>query len=354
MKIRKTLLGSAALVALSLGYAAEANAFDAVDWKWNNDVNTTVDVDVDVVDTFDFSGLTQVEKAQINIGDVTATSTVSDITNNPPGTAEGVTTGTFDSRIELVADYDANESGNPVSNITVINDPNLTASNPSGSDDQNENQFNLGFDLSGEVEVDLADVVFEGVNDAVDLPSVVSAATAVGNNQSIESTVALNLHDVQVNLGDAGEARGSDEGAFVEALGSLGSTGNRHTDIVAIAALGSTLGAFQQGSVAANSTVSDILNASIDSNASAIANNLSVDVAANTEGDAFALADLQQFNYADVSAASSVSAIDVNNYANLGVLEGPLVNSVATAVGNNVSVSITSPVAAAAPAVSVD
>jgi hypothetical protein len=70
---------------------------------------------------------------------------------------------------------------------------------------------------------------------------------------------------------------------------------------------------------------------------------LSVDLAANTEGDAFALADLTQFNFANVSASSTVTGVDVNNYANLGVLEGPLVNSVATAIGNNVSFSVSSP-----------
>jgi len=57
-------------------------------------------------------------------------------------------------------------------------------------------------------------------------------------------------------------------------------------------------------------------------------------------GDAFLMADLTQFNYANGTASSSVTDLNVNNYANLAALDGPLVSSVATAVGNNVSISV--------------
>ena len=60
--------------------------------------------------------------------------------------------------------------------------------------------------------------------------------------------------------------------------------------------------------------------------------------------DAFAIADITQFNYADVNALSVVGAVDIDNYANMGALDGALVSSVATAVGNNASISVSSPV----------
>ena len=62
-----------------------------------------------------------------------------------------------------------------------------------------------------------------------------------------------------------------------------------------------------------------------------------------TPDDALVVADYVQGAYANVSALSSVSGVTVNSYTNLGVLDRPLVNSVATAVGNNLSIKVTSP-----------
>ena len=353
MKMTKLLLGSAALVALTLGSASDAKAFDDVDWTWNKEVTSTETIDIKVLDEFDISGLVEIEKTQINIGDVSAVSTVVGVDNNPPGEAEGTTTAYFDTQIDLTAPYDDNAAGNPITDV-VINSPGLVGSNGAGNVDNNENEVNMTFDLEGEVEVDLSEVEFDGINDAVDLPAVESVATAVGNNQTIESTVAVNIHDGQYNMGDIG-LDGETDGQMLAALAYLLmesdadidlsglTTGNTATDMLAIATIGSALGLIQQGEVSATSTVADIKNASVDSSATAVANNLSVDVEANTPGDAFAIADITQFNYADVYANSSVSDVSVNNYANLGVLEQPLVNSVATAVGNNVSISVSSP-----------
>ncbi len=353
MKLSKKLfLASASVMVLGLGVSSTANAFENVEWNWNNDVNTSVDIDVDVQNQLDVSGLVQVEKIQMNIGDVNATSTVTGVSNNPPGALDGTATGTFTAPIDLTADVDSNAPNNPITAVN-INGGDLTASNGQGNVDENANQVNMQFDLSGTVEVDLSEVEFDGINDAVDLPSVVSTATAVGNNQSISSTVALNLHDGQYNMGDIGF--GYDNGlppirslpvdaaspAVLDNGGSEG--GNTMTDVLALATIGAALGIIQQGDVSATSIVSDIVNASVDSSATAVGNNLSIDVQANTAGDALLVADLTQFNYADVSAQSAVNGVSVNNYANLGVLDGPLVNSVATAVGNNVSITVASP-----------
>ena len=355
MKLSKKLfLASASVMVLGLGAPSTANAFENVEWNWNNDVNSTVDINVDVEDQLDVSGLVQIEKIQMNVGDVNATSIVNGVSNNPPGALDGTATGTFTAPIDLTADVDSNAPNNPITAVN-INGGELTASNGQGNVDENANEVNLQFDLSGNVEVDLSEVEFDGINDAVDLPSVESTATAVGNNQSISSTVALNLHDGQYNMGDIGFGDQRDlppirslpvEATAPAVLDNGGREGgNTNTDILALATIGAALGIIQQGDVTATSSVTDILNASVDSSATAVGNNLSVDVQANTEGDALLVADLTQFNYADVTASSNVSGVSVNNYANLGVLDGPLVSSVATAVGNNVSITVASPVA---------
>ena len=360
MKLSKKLfLASASVMVLGLGAPSTASAFDDVDWNWNNDVNSTVDIDIDVANQLDVSGLVQVEKIQMNIGDVNATSIVNGVSNNPPGALDGTATGTFTAPIDLTADVDSNAPNNPITAVN-INGGDLAASNGQGNVDENANEVNLQFDLSGTVEVDLSEVEFDGINDAVDLPSVESTATAVGNNQSISSTVALNLHEGQYNMGDIGFGEQRDlppisslpvETAVAPTTLDNGDSegGNTMTDILALATIGSALGIIQQGDVTATSSVTEILNASVASSATAVGNNLSVDLQANTPGDALLVADLTQFNYADVTANSNVSGVSVNNYANLGVLDGPLVSSVATAVGNNVSITVASPAAVVAP-----
>jgi len=344
MKIARTLLGSVAFMALSLGYASDAKAFDDVDWNWYKEVTSIENITIDVVDGFDISGLVEIEKTQVNVGDVNASSIVNGIYNNPPSDGEGGTV-IIDEVFSFNTSYDDDEDPDGVNPVGPIAGDVLEASVTGGAVDEGADTLHLLVAVTGEVELE----DLEGVNDAIDLPSVESTATAVGNNQSIESTVAVNLHDGQYNMGDIG----IDEGSIVpppshhpyigDAIDYLVSSDNTSTDMLALATVGAALNIIHQGEVSATSTVYDILNASVDSSATAMGNNLNVDLTANTEGDAFMIADLTQFNYADVCAHSSVSDIYVNNYANLDVLDIPLVSSVATAIGNNASISVSSP-----------
>jgi hypothetical protein len=89
--------------------------------------------------------------------------------------------------------------------------------------------------------------------------------------------------------------------------------------------------------------VDDITNASVDSSATAIGNNKGIDLQAATANDAMLVADVNQFAYADMTAMSNVSDVLVENYTNLGLIDRPLVNSVATSIGNNLSVTVESP-----------
>ncbi len=348
MTITKTkLLASAAVLALALGTASPAKAFDNVDWNWDKQVTSVENITITVNDTFDWSGLVEIEKLQVNIGDVTAESTVHDINNNPPveGGAEGGSVLIDQTFVFQVPYEDANDPDTiiPAGPVAGFPDGVLQGSVLSGTIDEGTDTItDLTFQVTGEI-------LFEDLEglalDAVDLPEVLSAATAVANNQSITSTSAVNLHDGQFNFGGFSEQPiTSIEDPRIAALAlvleNADATDNAHTDAALGLTLAGALGIITPGAVSADSTVYNILNASVDSSATAVGNNINVNVEPSLPGDATLIADLTQFNYADVSATSSVCDVDINNYANLDVLDGPLVSSVATAVGNNVNISV--------------
>ncbi|MCB1682135.1 MAG: hypothetical protein KDI65_09390 [Alphaproteobacteria bacterium] len=352
MKITKTLLlASASVMVLGFG-ATSAKAFDDVDWEWNKVVTSTENITVNIDDNFDISGLVEIEKIQMNIGDVTANSIVSGITNSDPGTG-GENGGGFvniDETFTFVTTTD--DSVDP--SIVLPAGPNegngtgpLSGELLGDTLDEGSDQLTLTFRAFGEVEVPASEI---NVKDAVDLPLVNSVATAVANNQSINSTVATNLHDAQYNFGGFdpifGDRQIVEAGTNVAAIDENDDefgTGNTHTDILIAGVLGGLLGVIEPGNVSATSSVSGITDAQVNSEATAVGNNLSVNLDAATPGDAFLVADLTQFNYADVSASSTVTGVSVTGYTNLDALDGALVNSVATAVGNNVSITVNSP-----------
>ncbi len=113
-------------------------------------------------------------------------------------------------------------------------------------------------------------------------------------------------------------------------------------------------GGLEKSQVTATSFVDDISNASVDSSALAVGNNKNVTLNAATADDAVLIADINQFAYADVMASSTVSNVTVSNYQNLGVIPlpgsedyRPLVDSTATAIGNNLSITVDSPLSPA-------
>lgn len=134
------------------------------------------------------------------------------------------------------------------------------------------------------------------------LGSVVSTATAVANNANIDT-------QTQSTLVDANQFA---SGGF-----------------------------FTNGDVTAKSIVKDIENLSVDSQATAVANNLNVAGPSTVVSGATTLvANVDQKNLMDVSAISVVKDVKLSNYQNLGNLTSPVVNSVATAVGNNLNITV--------------
>jgi hypothetical protein len=207
---------------------------------------------------------------------------------------------------------------------------------------------------------------------------VLSSATAVGNNQSITSDVPVMLHDGQfvANVADGACGKCSSDALLLLAASLPGvkdfiGGSNLHTDIAGLFTVGAALGAFEKSNIEADSFMKNILNASVDSSATAVANNLSVDLASDEDGGTSCLmhckdrlsnhvvvGDITQFALANVTATSSVSNIAAVGYDNLRKLttatltpvEGnlgnvvqvptPWVSSVASAIGNNVSITV--------------
>lgn len=347
MATRKLVLATAtAACALTIGLGAgSAKAFDYTDWNWHLDVWTNIYVDVFVWDYFDPSGMVTIESVQMQFGDVHAYSHVYNIYNYQPveyeyryvtltGTAEtdglGVT-GTAEGFIDIDNTGAANQQA--INGLVGIagQPPGTNQSDIAGTVDGDgdgpgtgigdEAPLTVDGQVVGDAPVTVSGYVIVPVGfyaDAInELPEVISTATAVGNNASIESTVAVNAHSLQVLSGG-----GSSESFWF----------------------------YDPAEVSAVSDVYNILNATVDSTATAVGNNYSLTVDPATPGDALVTADISQYSHANVSAQSYVSDVYLHGYYNLGVdeladddldvLGRPIVSSIATAVGNNLSISV--------------
>lgn len=306
-------LKSARILAASLGVlavgamASPAMAFDNVNWSWKKDVNEKVDIDVYIDVDVESTGLVEVEKLQIFLGNVNAESSVYGVLNVQPDV---------------------------------------------GGHWQQVYCYCYG-----------GYFVHDSFDATVELPEVVSTATAVGNNQSITADVPVFLHDGQfvanTRYNDDRWDYASLAGAVDARMGGGGNgndcndCGNLHTDLAALFTLGAAIGFLTPADIGATSYVGGILNASVDSAATAVANNLSVRLESDVDGGTncntgcydrlsnhLVIADITQFAYANVSAVSEVGGVVVNNYNSLGEIDRALVSSVATAVGNNVSINV--------------
>lgn len=384
---KSLLLASAAAAVIGLGFSASpAKAFDEVNWTWEKlvteDVLKTVNVLIDAAPT----GMVELEKIQFMIGDVTASSSVTNFTNNPPGTEEpagGPTPapepGPQLITIDLKALYEDEKKhqngenqelsslggggwfefakGGPIDGLE-LKDGTTEGVELSGDFegyvDEKKDKVWLTFDvLVPPTEVDGGEggptpgpqPILIGERLAIDLPAVNSQATAVGNNQDIASSSSIQLHDAQYIFGDI----------TGETSDLFNPEGNSHVNALDGLVTAAGLGLIETANVSADSSVSTILNATVNSEATAVANNMSVDLAAFTPDDAFMIGDVTQFAYADVTATSFVDDVTLEGYSDMGAAglgpnglsedmpQIPAVNSVATAVGNNFSVNVSSP-----------
>src|SRR5690554_5044934 len=289
------MMAGASVVALGM-FMPGAQAFSELNWDYDLNVDGDVDFDIDIYTYLDPAGLIAVEALQIQLGDVTATSIVTGVTNNAPNGESQTRTvdlGSVSHVIPYLASWD----------------------NSGGLVDENGEllEGEISCERYGVCTLDLGQAVItvDGIGDTLyapnHLPEVVSTATAVGNNMSIEGPTFTTFDVTQ------------------------GLSGNWLIDTA---------------KVDADSWVWDIQNASVDSAATAVGNNFNVNLEALANGgdDLIAVGDLTQLSHAHVNATSFVADVTVSNYTNLGSgranLGRDLVSSVATAVGNNASISV--------------
>ena len=335
-KLFKTsLLTGVSVIALSVMAAAPASAFDLVNWTWDAAVSETVAKTVVVDINLAPTGMVMVEDLQMQIGDVVSSSDVHGIYNNQPQEGGGlVDLGTTDIQFHYGL-------GGPNDGVVVLDDEFKSPEVVAGTVDEGD-QFP---DINGTVTatIDLGEVevpATESYDALTELPSIVSAAVSVANNTSITSDSSVELHEGQFAF-NSGEV--SPE--YFDGI-DTGNTNLSLTTVLGILALNGDLG---QSKIKATSEVYDILNATVDSSAMAVANNLNVNVEPVSGQDSLVIADVVQFAHADVTAKSNVQDVAFNNYTNLGLLDSPIINSVATAIGNNKSITVVAPAVVVTP-----
>lgn len=360
---KKLLLASAAVIALGLGLPSDAKAFDSTDWDWavavEKNIVESINVDVDIAPT----GMATIENLQHNIGDVTSTATLNNFTNSPTSIGEdGIVS--VDETITVTSNFDKPVGvGNSVPNTSgEANDSETSpfiATYEGGTLSEQANGYTVINDINFTGDIELSSI--EGINDAIDLPQVVNAATSVANNMSLDSSVALNVSNGQFNYGGftVPSTLSEDEAALVAAFES---SDNSNHALANVGTLAGALGMITQGEVTADATIDGSLNengiaiqnAAVDNVATAVGNNFSVDLAAITASDAFLVADSTQFNYANTSATALVDGVSIDNYTGFGAAgfgnaldelgtQTPVISNVATAVGNNASITVSSP-----------
>jgi len=302
LKSARILAASMAVLAVG-AMATPAMAFDNVDWSWKKTIEQREYINVWIDLNVDTTGLVEVEKLQIFLGNLDAQSTVSHVYNSQDQ----------DGHYEYIRYC--------YCYIPVWVDPSEYA--------------------------------------PTELPIVRSIATAVGNNQSITSDVPVYLHDGQFV---ANTRYNNDSYDIGTPFNGYHESGNLYTDLALLFTLGAAAGLLKAADIHAYSDVSYIQNASVESSATAVANNISVDLESDVNGTCttdclgksnhIVIADITQFAYANVSAVSNVYNVTADNYTGLRLITSPdgnantpdpivpLVSSIATAVGNNVSISV--------------
>jgi len=331
------LAGASALAIATVLATSPAHAFNEVNWSWNADLVTDVNITIDL----NPGDLVMVEDLQVSIGDVTATSTVSGINNTQPagGNGNGGGSQVVDlGQLQFSGNYDQT-SGDVTANGNNIGNVATEAKFLAGTVNTvpGNNGVTMNFDL-GTITVEFEpNAPGEALDAVTELGEVVSAATAVANNTSITSNTSVFLHEGQFAFGGGGDVSNGDLQTMAAVVNGMGGV---NSNLVGAGVLGTAamLGAIEPAAISASSTVSDILNASVDSSATAVANNLTLSV--ESAGGQSVVADIVQFSFADVSATSSVTGVSLNSYTNLGSIDRPIVSSVATAIGNNKSITV--------------
>lgn len=328
----KLLLGTV-LAAGTLMLTAPAQAFDYVEWSWDAEVDTDVELDLDIVDPSEFA---MVESLQIKLGDTTATSNVSNISNNQP--MSGTASGTFSFEGEAwnnnvlnqvqppVDAFNGQTSGN-VDGIAAGQGTNPSTFSTDGADVANAADIeggvtnatgsfsNANISVNGAVtdpfgadgigagngsadetdgviftvSVDGLEVEGTTYDAATELPSLDATATALANNAAIEGQGVVNVHAGQFAFDPAGTGGEVGEPTGGEAdLASFDydptNPNSNLSGALALAALALN-GDIAPSAITATSNASYIENFAVDAGATALANNMNISVVAGGTPD---------------------------------------------------------------------
>ncbi len=318
--LKKKLLLGTMITAGVLVTGVPAYAFDNVEWSWNGNVDTNVDVDLNIDDPANFS---MVEILQEKLGSTSASSNVHDINNNQPIMTEQSGTFTFEgeawsnsSSTSLdpdVADFNETTSGN-VDGIAAGQGTNPSsfgiANGPTGSGADSEGGVSSASGAFDGADINVTGAVYDPFGDdgvgngetdgviftvtvdniqptdsydaATELPTLNATATALANNTSISGEGTVNVHAGQFNF-DAADAGGQSSGGQGDAGANsynMGSQASPNTNLSG--ALGLTMlalnGDVAPASVSASSNAYNINNFAVDASALALANNMNVSV----------------------------------------------------------------------------
>lgn len=214
------LLSGVAAVAFGLGMVATGPALaggSQTDWDWYKNKYQEVDINTWIWSFFDPTGVTEVKKTQVYIGDVKAYANLQgDYVPQQmvvlPGTAEVE----FEGSAEFDLDY-AYYPGHPFSGDAETLTGDLDAASVSGGLNEEYNDVHFTVDVSGTVEVpvegyiqDLAQYANDGLGHAV------QDVSAVGIADSIDSEFPVYAYESQVLSG------GWFEKADIEAMAIAG------------------------------------------------------------------------------------------------------------------------------------
>ena len=326
---KATLLAGASAVAMGLA-TSTASAFDKVDWDWHARIFEKVFIKVVIDPKFDPSGLVQVEKLQIFVGDVKANAWVDKVIHKPAAPGYDVVklehhsnfAGTFEGQFKgevhgkVLDGYKCDWWGKKC--------------RPDFDPFWGKTDGVLYGTFSGE-KWGFREVLIPQPFTRDQLPLVEIAATAIGNVETIDSDVAVLVHEGQFVLGDG------NNGYLPYWLNGK----NEHTQLADALLYLAIKGDLVKANIEANAGSYFITQAQADIDATAIANLHTINVdAADPINDGIVIADITQFAYADVSANAYLGTHLVYNYNDLGKLKDALTSVTATAIGNISTITV--------------
>lgn len=344
---RSALLAGASALALGTGIS-QAHAFNVVSWDWNAFLLECVNLHVDTNVTVDPTGIAQIEKLQISIGDQNANAYVGAVINDPAVTYTQLTdttttNGYFGGNFKFSGAVYSQKIASIKADLGkggLKLDPKYV---PTVDPLKGSGSFGGKFHSVSTSTYYVPDPI-----DALtELPLIQVSAVALGNSESVTSDVAVALHEGQFNfnVGQSTDPKWNPFGGYKGNSADWTAANNTNLGLAATLLSDALDGTIAPANLTANAGIGTAVNYQVDLSAVAIGNNHSITLNAATPDDAMLIADLTQFSYSNNTANAVLGIQTVSNYTNLGKLNSALTNVSAIAAGNvsNITVTVPSP-----------